>query len=106
MCCPVLQEERDSFGSEILGGAGLVDAWRAQHPGVVGYTYYSFRGPNGGMRVQGKGWRLDYTLVRSAQGRECAVLGGSVGVCCALGRAGGLCQDLAGCTLVFPAPSL
>lgn len=73
-CCPVLQEERDSFGSEILRGAGLVDAWRAQHPGVVGYTYYSFRGPNGGMRVQGKGWRLDYTLVRSAQGRELAVL--------------------------------
>jgi exonuclease III len=62
LCC-WLQEERDSFGSEILGGAGLVDAWRAQHPGVVGYTYYSFRGPNGGMRAQGKGWRLDYTLV-------------------------------------------
>lgn len=40
-----------------------MDAWRQQHPGVVGYTYYSFRGPNGGMRVQGKGWRLDYTLV-------------------------------------------
>lgn len=74
-CCPVLQEERDSFGSEILGGAGLVDAWRAQHPGIVGYTYYSFRGPNGGMRVQGKGWRLDYTLVRSAKGRELALLG-------------------------------
>jgi exonuclease III len=59
-----LQEERDSFGAEILSGAGLVDAWRQQHPGVVGYTYYSFRGPNGGMRAQGKGWRLDYTLVR------------------------------------------
>lgn len=57
------QEERDSFGAEILGGAGLVDAWRTQHPGIVGYTYYSFRGPNGGMRAQGKGWRLDYTLV-------------------------------------------
>lgn len=35
---------------------------------MVGYTYYSFRGPNGGMRAQGKGWRLDYTLVGGGGG--------------------------------------
>lgn len=54
------QEERDSFGAELLGRAGLVDTWRAQHPGIVGYTYYSYRF---NMREKGKGWRLDYFLV-------------------------------------------
>ncbi|KAF6251643.1 Endonuclease/exonuclease/phosphatase [Scenedesmus sp. NREL 46B-D3] len=34
------QEERDSFGQQVLGHAGLVDSFRQQHPGVVGYTYY------------------------------------------------------------------
>jgi exonuclease III len=33
--CGRSQEERESFSCELLGGAGLVDAWRAQHPGVV-----------------------------------------------------------------------
>eukprot|EP00878_Enallax_costatus_P035708 GHUV01039909.1.p1 GENE.GHUV01039909.1~~GHUV01039909.1.p1 ORF type:complete len:259 (+),score=66.25 GHUV01039909.1:72-848(+) len=56
------QEERDSFGANLLGRAGLVDTWRAQHPGIVGYTYYSYRF---NMRDKGKGWRLDYFLVSS-----------------------------------------
>jgi exonuclease III len=34
------QEERDSFGQQVLGHARLVDSFRQQHPGVVGYTYY------------------------------------------------------------------
>jgi len=37
-----------------------VDAFRVQHPDVVGYTYFSYRF---GMRAKGKGWRLDYYLV-------------------------------------------
>eukprot|EP00775_Hariotina_reticulata_P012593 gene12594-12725_t len=54
------QEERDSFSAGLLGDVGLVDSWRQQHPGVVGYTYYSYRF---NMREKGKGWRLDYFLV-------------------------------------------
>jgi hypothetical protein len=37
------QEERDSFGAELLEGAGLVDAFRAQHPAVV--RWECVRGP-------------------------------------------------------------
>ena len=71
-----MQEERDSFGANLLGRAGLVDTWRAQHPGIVGYTYYSYRF---NMREKGKGWRLDYFLVsHSALGvclaRSCKVV--------------------------------
>jgi len=54
------QEERDSFSAGLLGDVGLVDTWRQQHPGVIGYTYYSYRF---NMREKGKGWRLDYFLV-------------------------------------------
>ncbi len=53
------QEERQSF-TERYTDAGFVDAFRAQHPGVVAYTYFSHRL---GMRAKGKGWRLDYYLV-------------------------------------------
>lgn len=42
------------------GSARLVDSFRAQHPGVVGYTYYSYRFA---ARAKGNGWRLDYFLV-------------------------------------------
>lgn len=62
-CSLCVQEERDSFGAELLGRAGLIDTWRAQHPGIVGYTYYSYRF---NMREKGKGWRLDYFLVRGS----------------------------------------
>ncbi|WIA12732.1 hypothetical protein OEZ85_006370 [Tetradesmus obliquus] len=56
------QEERDSFGQQVLGHAGLVDSFRQQHPGVVGYTYYSYRF---NARASNRGWRLDYFLVSS-----------------------------------------
>ncbi|XP_059646242.1 DNA-(apurinic or apyrimidinic site) endonuclease, chloroplastic isoform X2 [Cornus florida] len=52
-------EERRSFGTNFLS-RGLVDTFRKQHPGVVGYTYWGFR--HGG-RKSNKGWRLDYFLV-------------------------------------------
>uniref|UniRef100_A0A0D3B690 DNA-(apurinic or apyrimidinic site) endonuclease n=1 Tax=Brassica oleracea var. oleracea TaxID=109376 RepID=A0A0D3B690_BRAOL len=39
---------------------GLVDTFRKQHPGVVGYTYWGYRH---GTRKTNKGWRLDYFLV-------------------------------------------
>ena len=53
------QEERQSFTEQYID-AGFRDAFREQHPGVVGYTYFSHRF---GMRAKGKGWRLDYYLV-------------------------------------------
>lgn len=53
------QEERQSFTEQYID-AGFSDAFREQHPGVVGYTYFSHRF---GMRAKGKGWRLDYYLV-------------------------------------------
>jgi exodeoxyribonuclease-3 len=40
-----------------------VDTFRSQHPGVVGYTYYSYRF---NARASGRGWRLDYFLVSEA----------------------------------------
>ncbi|KAI8469193.1 MAG: Endonuclease/exonuclease/phosphatase [Monoraphidium minutum] len=56
------QEERDSFGAKLLVPSGpLVDTFRAQHPGVVGFTYYSRR--FGATKADEKGWRLDYCLV-------------------------------------------
>jgi exodeoxyribonuclease III len=53
-------EERTSFAERFLRN-GFVDAFRKMHPGVVGYTYWGYRGPN--LRGQNKGWRLDYFLV-------------------------------------------
>ncbi|KAJ4706320.1 DNA-(apurinic or apyrimidinic site) lyase [Melia azedarach] len=52
-------EERQSFGTNFLS-KGFVDTFRAQHPGVVGYTYWGYRH---GARKTNKGWRLDYFLV-------------------------------------------
>ncbi|XP_011027324.1 PREDICTED: apurinic endonuclease-redox protein [Populus euphratica] len=53
------EEERKSFGSNFLSN-GFVDAFRKQHPNVVGYTYWGYR--HGGRKTN-KGWRLDYFLV-------------------------------------------
>lgn len=36
-------EERASFADNLLAGCGLVDAFRAQYPEAVGYTYWSYR---------------------------------------------------------------
>ena len=36
-------EERESFGKNFIEGAGFVDTFRAQHPDVVGFTYFSHR---------------------------------------------------------------
>ncbi|XVF41339.1 hypothetical protein PTKIN_Ptkin01aG0272200 [Pterospermum kingtungense] len=55
-------EERQSFGTNFLS-KGLVDTFRKQHPGVVGYTYWGYR--HGGRKTN-KGWRLDYFLVSEA----------------------------------------
>lgn len=55
-------EERASFAAQFLSN-GLVDTFRAQHPGVLGYTYYSFRF---NARAKNAGWRLDYFLVSEA----------------------------------------
>ena len=63
----LLQEERDSFSAGLLGEVGLVDTFRRQHPEAVGYTYYSYRF---NARTTGKGWRLDYFLVRAGLGQE------------------------------------
>ncbi|ESQ52865.1 hypothetical protein EUTSA_v10016487mg [Eutrema salsugineum] len=52
-------EERQSFGANFLD-KGLVDTFRKQHPGVVGYTYWGYRH---GARKTNRGWRLDYFLV-------------------------------------------
>ncbi|XP_010508717.1 PREDICTED: DNA-(apurinic or apyrimidinic site) lyase, chloroplastic-like [Camelina sativa] len=52
-------EERQSFGANFLD-KGLVDTFRKQHPGVIGYTYWGYR--HGGRKTN-KGWRLDYFLV-------------------------------------------
>ncbi|XVE90857.1 hypothetical protein DITRI_Ditri20bG0109900 [Diplodiscus trichospermus] len=55
-------EERKSFGTNFLS-KGLVDTFRKQHQGVVGYTYWGYR--HGGRKTN-KGWRLDYFLVSEA----------------------------------------
>jgi exonuclease III len=72
------REERDSFGTRLLGGdgdggdgggdggnkgegLGLVDSFRAMYPKTRAYTYYGHRTPNA--RRDEKGWRLDYFLV-------------------------------------------
>ena len=60
------QAERESFGRLLLGPeqCGLVDAFRARHPGVTAYTYWDHKTR---ARERGVGWRLDYCLVRPAQ---------------------------------------
>mmetsp|Transcript_26340 Transcript_26340/g.74028 ORF Transcript_26340/g.74028 Transcript_26340/m.74028 type:complete len:313 (+) Transcript_26340:226-1164(+) len=62
------QEERDSFAGKFLGGAGLVDTFRQQHPGVVGYTYWSYMRQQ---REKNNGWRIDYVLVTEELQSRC-----------------------------------
>jgi exonuclease III len=56
-----MDEERTNFG-RLLREGELVDVWRAANPAVCQYTYFSVR--NKQARAMGKGWRLDYALVR------------------------------------------
>ena len=53
------QDEIDGL-SRMLDEVRLQDAWRAQHPDEVRYSWWSYRG---GAREKNVGWRLDYTLV-------------------------------------------
>lgn len=53
------QAEIDGL-SRLLERCSLTDAWRAQHPDEVRYSWWSYRG---GAREKNVGWRLDYTLV-------------------------------------------
>ena len=55
-------QERESFRERYLA-AKLVDAFRAIHPQVRAYSFYSYRAD---MRRKGKGWRLDHFLVPQA----------------------------------------
>jgi len=53
--------ERDGFAALLSSsGAGLVDVWRAAHPKLRQFTYWSARF---NCRGNNKGWRLDYALV-------------------------------------------
>ena len=52
------QTERSDL--ETLLEEGLTDAYRALHPGVRSYTWWSNRLYK---RKEGRGWRLDYFLV-------------------------------------------
>ena len=63
-------EERQSFARELVGRAGLVDTFRRQYPGVVGFTYWGWRTPNARWGVGGLvgcggvtcwGWRTPNT---------------------------------------------
>jgi exonuclease III len=49
---------RESAMSPVL----ISDTYRQQFPAVIGYTYYSLRTR---ARESGKGWRVDYFLVRA-----------------------------------------
>ena len=51
-------EERAKF-SELLQ-AGFIDSWRSLNPGVVKYSWWSFRFQ---ARAKDAGWRIDYFLV-------------------------------------------
>ncbi len=51
-------EERAKF-SELLQ-AGFIDSWRSLNPGVVKYSWWSYRFQ---ARVKDVGWRIDYFLV-------------------------------------------
>ncbi|KAF8094384.1 hypothetical protein N665_0364s0013 [Sinapis alba] len=59
-------EERQSFRENFLDN-GIVDTFRKQHPGVVGYTYWGYRH---GTRKTNKGWRLDYFLVSESMAAD------------------------------------
>ena len=54
------QDEID--GLTALLEAGFVDTWRQANPGVVKYSWWSYRG---GAREKNVGWRLDYMLLSS-----------------------------------------
>lgn len=54
------QDEID--GMTALLEAGFVDTWRQANPGVVKYSWWSYRG---GAREKNVGWRLDYMLLSS-----------------------------------------
>lgn len=51
-------EERGKFG-EMLA-AGFTDSWRFLNPGVVKYSWWSYRA---NARANNAGWRIDYFLV-------------------------------------------
>ena len=51
-------EERAKF-SELLQ-AGFIDSWRSLNPGVVKYSWWSYRFQ---ARAKDVGWRIDYFLV-------------------------------------------
>ena len=51
-------EEREKFST--LLAAGFTDTWRAQHPGTVKYSWWSYRFH---ARENNAGWRIDYFLV-------------------------------------------
>ena len=53
-----LPEERAWMSGYVAGG--MVDAYRALHPGGREYSWWSFRG---GARANDKGWRIDYQMV-------------------------------------------
>jgi exonuclease III len=59
-----------SFSTNLLG-QGLVDAYRHLHPAGRGFTYWGWpdRGTRASLRVQGRGYRLDYFLVGYLQQR-------------------------------------
>lgn len=52
-------EERTAFG-EFLQETGLLDSFRAVHPRMVRYSWWS---PFAGSRAKNKGWRIDLVLV-------------------------------------------
>lgn len=54
-------EERGKFG-ELLK-AGFTDSWRYLNPGVVKYSWWSYRA---NARANNSGWRIDYFLVSDA----------------------------------------
>ena len=54
-----LDSERDGF-AELLRAGELVDLWRAEHPELKAYSFFSAR--SGKARQEGRGWRLDYAL--------------------------------------------
>lgn len=66
-----MQEERRSFGDKLLGSCGFVDAFRAAHPGVAGYTYWDHKTR---ARERNAGWRLDYCLARACSRPQHPVL--------------------------------
>jgi exodeoxyribonuclease-3 len=53
-----LPEERQWMTAFLADG--FVDTWRRQHPGEVGYSWWSYRS---GARQKNIGWRLDYLCV-------------------------------------------